>query len=124
MTWRYSRKLSTSMKLLLKHKELWTVELPGCANGRLDRLHKNQHISISVIQLVINEKPILKKRELEIRRKNLSSLIECKSQMQIEKNLIVREQIMRRVWHYRAELWECSRCSNKYIIQRFPNEIL
>ena len=60
-----------------------------------------------------------KRCQLELKLKNISRLINARSQLSLDSKLTVYKAILRPIWTYGIELWGCSKPSNTKILQTF-----
>jgi len=65
-----------------------------------------------------------KRRQLELKLKNMSWLINTLSQLSLDSKLTVYKTILRPIWTYGIELWGCSKPSNTMILQTFQLKML
>jgi hypothetical protein len=65
-----------------------------------------------------------KRCQLEIKLKNMSWLINARSQLSLDSKLTVHKAILRPIWTYGIELWGCSKPSNTKILQTFQLKML
>jgi hypothetical protein len=65
-----------------------------------------------------------KRRQLELRVRNMYWLINKKSQLSLENKITIYKAIIRPVWTYGIELWGCSKPSNTRILQTFQSKTL
>jgi len=63
-----------------------------------------------------------KRRQLELKLKNMSWLINARSQLSLDSKLTVYKAILRPIWTYGIELWGCSKPSNMKILQTFQSK--
>jgi hypothetical protein len=63
-----------------------------------------------------------KRRQLELKRKNMNWLINRKSQLSLENKITLYKAIIKLVWTYGRELWGCSKPSNTKILQTFKSK--
>ena len=66
----------------------------------------------------------MKRRQLDLKVKNMHWLINKKSQLSLENNLILYKIILKPVWTYGIELWGTSKPSNTKILQTFQSKTL
>ena len=62
--------------------------------------------------------------QLELKLKNMSWLINTRSQLSVDSKLTVYNTILRPIWTYGIELWGCSKPSNTKILQTFQSKML
>jgi hypothetical protein len=60
-----------------------------------------------------------KRRQLELKIRNVNWLINKKSQLSLENKITIHKAIIKPVWTYVIELWGCSKPSNTKILQMF-----
>jgi hypothetical protein len=65
-----------------------------------------------------------KRRQLELKVRNMSWLINKKSQLSLENKITMYKAIIKPVWTYGIELWGCSKPSNTKILQTFQSKTL
>jgi len=65
-----------------------------------------------------------KRRQLELELKNMSWLINARSQLSLDSKLTVYKAILRPIWTYGIELWGCSKPSNTKILHIFQSKML
>ena len=65
-----------------------------------------------------------KRCQLELKLKNMSWLINTRSQLSLDSKLTVYKIILRPIWTYGIELWGCSKPSNTKILQTFQSKML
>jgi hypothetical protein len=65
-----------------------------------------------------------KRRQLELKVRNMYWLINKKSQLCLENKITIYKAIIRPVWTYGIELWGCSKPSNIRILQTFQSKTL
>jgi hypothetical protein len=65
-----------------------------------------------------------KRRQLELKVRNMNWLINTKSQLSLENKITIHKAIIKPVWTYGIELWGCSKPSNTKILQTFQSETL
>jgi hypothetical protein len=65
-----------------------------------------------------------KREEVGIIYKRLYWLMGRRSAMSTHNKLVLYKQILKPVWTYGIQLWECKKPSNIAIIQRFQNKVL
>ena len=66
----------------------------------------------------------MKRRQLDLKVKNMHWLINKKSQLSLENKLILYKIILKPVWTYGIELWGTSKPSNTKILQTFQSKTL
>jgi hypothetical protein len=62
-----------------------------------------------------------KRRQLELKAKNLYWLMNKKSKLSVENKLTLYNAILQPVWTYGVELWGCSKPSNTKILQTYKS---
>jgi hypothetical protein len=62
--------------------------------------------------------------ELNIKFRKMYWLLGRNSELPIYKKLILYKQVLRPVWSYGIQLWDCTSDSNIRVIQRFQNKVL
>jgi hypothetical protein len=65
-----------------------------------------------------------KRRQLEVKIRNMDWLINKKSQLSLENKITIYNAIIKPVWTYRIELWGCSKPSNTKILRTFQSKTL
>jgi hypothetical protein len=65
-----------------------------------------------------------KRRQLELKVRNVNWLINRKSQLSLENKITIYKAIIKLVWTYGIELWGCSKPSNTKILQTFQSKTL
>jgi len=65
-----------------------------------------------------------KRCQMELKLKNMSWLINARSQLSLDSKLTVFKTILLPIWTYRIELWGCSKPSNTKILQTFQWKML
>jgi hypothetical protein len=65
-----------------------------------------------------------KRRQLELKVRNMYWLINRKSQLSLENKITIYKAIIKPVWTYGIELWRCSKPSNTKILQIFQSKTL
>jgi hypothetical protein len=65
-----------------------------------------------------------KRRQLELKIRNMNWLTNKKSQLSLENKIIIYKAIIKPVWIYGIELWRCSKPSNPKILQTFQSKTL
>ena len=65
-----------------------------------------------------------KRCQLELKLKNMSWLINTRSQLSLDSKLTVYKTILRSIWTYGIELWGCSKSSYINILQTFQSKML
>jgi hypothetical protein len=65
-----------------------------------------------------------KREELDLKYKQMYWLMGRRSALSIHNKLVHYKQILKPVWTYGIQLWECTKPSNTAIIQRFQNKVL
>jgi hypothetical protein len=63
-----------------------------------------------------------KRRQLDLKIKNMYWLLNRKSKLSLENKLIIYKHIFKPIWTYGIELWGCSKPSNTKIIQSFQSK--
>lgn len=66
----------------------------------------------------------MKRRQLDLKVKNMHWLINKRSQLFLENKLIIYKTILKPIWTYGIELWGCSKPSNTKILQTFQSKTL
>ena len=64
-----------------------------------------------------------KRRQQELKLKNMNWPIKARSQLSLDSKLTVYKAILRPVWTYGIELWGYSKPSNNKILQTFQSKI-
>jgi len=62
--------------------------------------------------------------QLKLKLKNMSWLINTRSQLSLDSKLTVYKTILQPIWTYGIELWGCSKPSNTKILQTFQSKML
>jgi hypothetical protein len=65
-----------------------------------------------------------KRRQLELKIRNINWLIGNKSQLSLENKITIYKSILKLIWTYGIELWGCSKPSNTKILQTFQSKML
>lgn len=65
-----------------------------------------------------------KREELGLKFRKMYWLIGRKSTLFLHNKLLLYKQLLKPVWTYGAQLWGCTKQSNRDIIQRFQNKVL
>jgi hypothetical protein len=65
-----------------------------------------------------------KRRQLELKVRNMNWLINRKSQLSLETKITIYKAIIKPVWTYGIELWGCSKPSNTKILQTLQSKTL
>jgi hypothetical protein len=66
-----------------------------------------------------------KRRELDLNyKKNIYWLLGRKSQHSVHNKLLLYKQVLKSIWMYGIQLWECASTSNINKIQVFQNKVL
>jgi hypothetical protein len=65
-----------------------------------------------------------KRRQLELKVRNMNWLINRKSQLSLENKITVYKALIKPVWTYGIELWGCSKASNTKILHTFQSKTL
>ena len=65
-----------------------------------------------------------KRKQLDLKQRNLYWIIGCKSQLLLEKKLIVYKVILKPAWTYGIQLWGTAPNSNLEIQERFQSKVL
>jgi hypothetical protein len=65
-----------------------------------------------------------KRRQLELKVRNMNWLINRKSELSLENKITIYKAIIKPVWAYWIELWGCSKPSNTKILQTFQSKTL
>jgi hypothetical protein len=65
-----------------------------------------------------------KRRQLELKVRNMKWLIHRKSQLSLENKITIYKAIIKPVWTYGIQLWGCSKPSNTNIFQTFQSKTL
>jgi hypothetical protein len=65
-----------------------------------------------------------KRRQLELKLRNMNWLINTKSQLSLENKITIYKAIIRPIWAYVIELWGCSKPSNTTILLTFQSKAL
>ncbi|PNF25684.1 hypothetical protein B7P43_G16139 [Cryptotermes secundus] len=65
-----------------------------------------------------------KRRQLDLKMKNMYWLLNRKSKLSLENKLIIYKCIIKPIWTYGIELWGCSKPSNTKILQSFQSKTL
>jgi hypothetical protein len=65
-----------------------------------------------------------KRRQLELKIRNMDCLISKKLQLCLENKITIYKAIIKPVWTYGIELWGCSKPSNINILQTFQSKTL
>jgi len=65
-----------------------------------------------------------KRCQLKFKLKNMSWLMNTRSQLSLHNKLTVYKAILRPIWTYGIELWGCSKPSNTKILQTFQSKML
>ncbi|CAH1973706.1 unnamed protein product [Acanthoscelides obtectus] len=76
-----------------------------------DKLNWKQHLS-------------KKRKQMDLKSKELNWLIGRKSKLSIENKLLIYKAIIKPIWTYGIELWGCASKSNLSIIRRAQSKIL
>ncbi|PNF43030.1 hypothetical protein B7P43_G08777, partial [Cryptotermes secundus] len=58
-----------------------------------------------------------KRRQLDLKIKNMYWLLNCKSKLSLENKLIIYKCIIKPIWTFGIEVWGCSKPSNTKILQ-------
>jgi len=92
--------------------------------------HTRQKKEVKYLGLHLDEKLTCKthikaKRcQLELKLKNMSWLINTRSQLSLDSKLTLYKTILRPIWTYGIDLWGCSKPSNTKILQTFQSKML
>jgi hypothetical protein len=65
-----------------------------------------------------------KKKQVDLKAKEINWLLGRKSHISIENRLIIYKAVLKPVWMYGCELWGCASKTNIHIIQRLQSRIL
>jgi len=65
-----------------------------------------------------------KRKQLDLKLRNLYWIIGCKSQLSLENKLLVYTVILKPVWTYGVQLWGTASNSNLEILERFQSKVL
>jgi hypothetical protein len=65
-----------------------------------------------------------KRKQLELKVRNMNWLINNKSQLSLENKITIYKAITKPDWAYGIELWGCSKPSNAEILQTFQSKTL
>jgi len=65
-----------------------------------------------------------KRKQLDLKLRNLYWIIGRKSQLSLENKLLVYKVILKPVWTYGIQLWRTASNSNLEILQRFQSKVL
>jgi hypothetical protein len=65
-----------------------------------------------------------KRRQLDLKLKNMYWLMNKKSKLSIKNKLTIYKAILKPVWTYAIELWGCSKPSNTKILQTYQSQTL
>jgi hypothetical protein len=65
-----------------------------------------------------------KRRQLDLKIKNMYWLLNRKSKLSLENKLIIYKHILKPIWSYGIALWGCSKPSNTKILQSFQSKTL
>ena len=141
---RATEKLQHQLNLLQTWLEHWRIKVNPTKTAQVTfttrrdiclpvNLH-NTHIrvkkEVKYLGLHLDEKLKWKKHinskrcQMEIRLKNMSCLINTRSQVPLDSKLTVEKTILRPTWTYGIELWGCSKPSNTKILQTFQFKML
>jgi len=141
---RATEKLQHHSNLLQNRLEQWRIKVNPTKSSQVTfttrrdifppvNLH-NTHIpvkkEVKYLGLHLDEKltwktQIKAKRcQLERKLKNMSWLINIRSQLSLDSKLTVYKTILRPIWTYGIELWGYSKPSNTKILQTFQSKVL
>jgi hypothetical protein len=67
---------------------------------------------------------ITKRKQLDLKLRNLYWIIDRKSQLSLENKLLVYKVILKPVWTYGIQLWGTASNSNLGILERFQSKVL
>jgi DNA polymerase III sliding clamp (beta) subunit (PCNA family) len=65
-----------------------------------------------------------KRKQIDLKTKEINWLIGKKSHLSIENKLLIYKAVIKPIWSYRIELWGCASNSNIVIIQSSQSKIL
>jgi len=65
-----------------------------------------------------------KRKQLDLKLRNLYWITGCKSQLSLENKLLVYKVILKPVWTYGVQLWGTPSNSNLEILERFQSKVL
>jgi hypothetical protein len=65
-----------------------------------------------------------KKRQLNIKTKQINWLIGRKSQLSLDNKIIIYKVILKPIWTYGIELWGCAKPSNTKLLQTYQSKTL
>lgn len=108
----------------------FTLRKDQCPNISLNQVNIPQQNIVKYLGLHLDSKLnwkqhiLKKKKQIELRVKEINWLIGRKSRLSIENKLLIYKTVIKPIWTYGIELWSCASKSNTKIIQRTQSKIL
>jgi hypothetical protein len=96
---------------------LHSFEIPPATTVKYLGLHLDT-------KLTWNDHIIKKRTQMDIQHKELYWLLGRKSNLSVDKKLLLYKSIITRIWTYGIKLWGCASKSNIAVIQRCQSKIL
>jgi len=141
---RATEKLQHHLNLLQNWLEQWRIKVNPtksaqvtfttrrdiCPPVNLHNIHIPVKKEVKYLGLHLDEKLKLKthikakRRQLELKLKNMSWTINTRPQLSLDSKRTVYKTIMRPIWTYGIEIWGCSKPSNTKILQTFQSKML
>lgn len=122
--WRFKINLSKSTQVI------FTLRTGQCPPNSINNVTFPTAPSVRYLGIHLDKKLnwkehiLKKKKQIDLRFKELNWLIGRKSRLSLENKILVYKTIIRPIWTYGIELWGCASKSNLAIIQRSQSKIL
>ena len=119
-----TKKLQWAVDKVNKWTKTWLVKLNEAKLVHVDFTNKRcQHILIT-IKLRWKAHVKKKREDFGLEYNKIYWPMGRRSALSIHNNHMLYKQILKPVWTYGIQLWECKKQSNTDIIQRFKNKVL
>lgn len=122
--WRIALNETKSVHVNFTYKK--TNDLPIFLNlARIPFANEAKYLGMTLdAKLKWNSHVKMKRKELELKYREMYWLLGKHSQLSTENKLLLYKQVLKPVWTYGIQLWGCTKKTNANIIQSFQNKVL
>lgn len=122
--WRIALNETKSVHVNFTYKKI--NDLPIFLNlARIPFANEAKYLGMTLdAKLKWNSHVKMKRKELEIKYREMYWLLGKHSQLSTENKLLLYKQVLKPVWTYGIQLWGCTKKTNANIIQTFQNKVL
>lgn len=122
--WRIALNETKSVHVNFTYKK--TNDLPIFLNlARIPFANEAKYLGMTLdAKLKWNSHVKMKRKELDIKYREMYWLLGKHSQLSTENKLLLYKQVLKPVWTYGIQLWGCTKKTNANILQTFQNKVI